>query len=506
MSHDVFISYSSIDRAAAFAACATFEAAQIRCWIAPRDVAAGAEWAEEIINAIDSAKVMVLIFSSNSNESRQVRREIELAIGRGLTVMPLRLEQIEPTRSMAYYMAGVHWIDALTPPLETHFKKMVGWIRPHLSGAAPEAEPPPRAKAKTPPPRPEPPKPSTPPPAPRKPQRGSSIFGDILYEVFGVGAAAGGMKIGEAARAIDAAVKMGRAGRLEGAIAAYLALIGRIEAAPAAPLDLNLAIATFNLGVMYRSIGKPQEAVNAYRDVLRRCGDTTDEFIHKQVAMAMNNQASTLVDMGRAAESIAVYDDVLRRFGDSINTDLNTQVAVARLGRGVAFGALGRSAEAVAAYDETIARINLRVFPALDEYVALAVVNKGTRLATMGRAIEALAAFEQAVAWFGTSKDMDKRQQVAKALANTASVLIDLKRYDEGLKACERVLARPRETIPLQQMAAIAMRNKVVGLKGAGRIKDAAAAADQMLSEFGKSDDKQIADQVGVVRKLRTTL
>ena len=76
----------------------------------------------------------MLIFSSNSNESRQVRREIELAVSRGLTIMPLRLEQIEPTRSMAYYMAGVHWIDALTPPLEGHFKRMVEWIKPHLNG------------------------------------------------------------------------------------------------------------------------------------------------------------------------------------------------------------------------------------------------------------------------------------------------------------------------------------------------------------------------------------
>ena len=50
---------------------------------------------------------------------------VQLAVSRGLTIMPLRLEQIEPTRSMAYYMAGVHWIDALTLPLEGHFKRMV---------------------------------------------------------------------------------------------------------------------------------------------------------------------------------------------------------------------------------------------------------------------------------------------------------------------------------------------------------------------------------------------
>ena len=62
----------------------------IRCWIAPRDVPAGSEWAEAIIDAIEHAIVMVLIFSTHSNESRQVRREIELAVSRGLTIMPIR--------------------------------------------------------------------------------------------------------------------------------------------------------------------------------------------------------------------------------------------------------------------------------------------------------------------------------------------------------------------------------------------------------------------------------
>ncbi|MEO6012650.1 MAG: TIR domain-containing protein [Devosia sp.] len=523
MAHDVFISYSSIDKVEALAACATFEAAGIRCWIAPRDVPGGGEWAEAIIDAIEGARIMVLLFSANSNESRQVRREIELAVSRGLTIMPLRLEQIQPTKSMAYYMAGIHWIDALAPPLENHLKRMVEWIKPHLrDGTGPEMppEPPPKAKPKAEPkskaePKPEPkPKAETPPPPPPKapprpeaaPKRGSNIFSDMLYEFFGVGVPKGGMKIGEAGRAIDAAVKLGKAGKPEEAIAAYLALIERIDAAPAAPLDWNLAIATLNLGVTYRSIGKLQDAVNAYRDVVRRVGDTSDELIQKQVAMALNNWASTLIDLGKAKDALPVYDDVLSRFGESYNTDLNIQVAMARYGRGVAFGALGRNAEAVAAYDEAIARIDLRVYPMLDEWVALSVVNKGTRLNAMGRSSEALTAYEQAVTWFGASKDMDKRQQVAKALANISSLLIDLKRYDEGFVACDKVIARPRETIPLMQMAAIAMRNKVAGLNNAGRLKDAAVAADRMLAEFGSSSDLQIAENAAAVRKMRTTL
>ena len=145
MAHDVFISYSNIDKQAADAACAVLERAGIRCWIAPRDIAPGAEWGGAIVSAIDHARVIVLIFSSHANTSVQIRREIERAISAGVTVMPVRIEDTIPTESLAYYMATVHWLDALTPPLETHLDKLTVAIRALLAvtkpGAAPSGAP-----------------------------------------------------------------------------------------------------------------------------------------------------------------------------------------------------------------------------------------------------------------------------------------------------------------------------------------------------------------------------
>ena len=62
MPFDVFISYSSKDKIAADTVCAGLETASIRCWIAPRDIRAGTEYAEGIIDGIDSCRIMVLIF------------------------------------------------------------------------------------------------------------------------------------------------------------------------------------------------------------------------------------------------------------------------------------------------------------------------------------------------------------------------------------------------------------------------------------------------------------
>ncbi len=135
LTHDVFISYSHVDKPTADAACAALEAAGIRCWIAPRDIAPGAEWGEAIVTAIDQARVMVLIFSSNTNKSRQVSREVERAVSQGVTIMPLRIEQATPARSLAYFMAGIHWLDAVTPPIERHLQTLARSITALLQAA-----------------------------------------------------------------------------------------------------------------------------------------------------------------------------------------------------------------------------------------------------------------------------------------------------------------------------------------------------------------------------------
>jgi hypothetical protein len=133
MQFDAFISYSSHDKTAADAACAVLEGAGIRCWIAPRDIMAGGEYGAAIIDAIDRCKVMVLIFSSSANESQQIRREIERAVSKGVAIVPVRIEEVVPTKSMEYFLGAIHWLDALTPPIERHLQKLGDTVRAILA-------------------------------------------------------------------------------------------------------------------------------------------------------------------------------------------------------------------------------------------------------------------------------------------------------------------------------------------------------------------------------------
>ncbi len=133
MAHDVFISYSSKDKPVADAACATLESNGVRCWIAPRDVSPGVAYAESLVNGLSNSRVMVLVFSANSNRSPQVLREVERAVSKGLPILPLRIEDAPMSHEMEFYISSQHWLDALTPPLERHLAYLCESVKALLS-------------------------------------------------------------------------------------------------------------------------------------------------------------------------------------------------------------------------------------------------------------------------------------------------------------------------------------------------------------------------------------
>ncbi len=131
MAYDVFISYSHLDNEMAYKICDMLEASQINCWCAPRDIAPGEEWASSIVSAIKQSRIMLLIFTDNSNKSVQVMREVDNAITFGNTVIPFKLTENNPSGGMEYYLSTLHWLDGLNRPLEdsvNELKKMINSI------------------------------------------------------------------------------------------------------------------------------------------------------------------------------------------------------------------------------------------------------------------------------------------------------------------------------------------------------------------------------------------
>ena len=134
MAHEVFISYSQPDRDCAFEMVARLEGAGFDCWIAPRDIAPSADWASEIMDAISSARIMILIFSAHSNHSPQVRREVERAVHKELSILPFRIEDVLPSKSLEFFLSTQHWMDAFSSPREAYYARLCAHLKTQLSG------------------------------------------------------------------------------------------------------------------------------------------------------------------------------------------------------------------------------------------------------------------------------------------------------------------------------------------------------------------------------------
>src|SRR5438552_14881845 len=135
MPHDVFISHSAQNREVADAVCAALEAAAIRCWVAPRDVRPGRSFPGEITRAIQQSKVMLLIFSSHSNNSEQVLREVQLATDSRLPLVRFRIEDVALTDDLRYFLSSPHCLEALTPPLSKHIARLAVAIKELLGSS-----------------------------------------------------------------------------------------------------------------------------------------------------------------------------------------------------------------------------------------------------------------------------------------------------------------------------------------------------------------------------------
>jgi hypothetical protein len=129
LAHEVFISHSSKDKAIADAICANLEAAGVRCWIAPRDIAPGEDWPTAITRGISQSSVMVLVFSAHSNSSEDVSRELFLAANSKLVIIPFKIENVEPEPGKQYYLARTHWLDAINPPTQAQIQELVNRVK-----------------------------------------------------------------------------------------------------------------------------------------------------------------------------------------------------------------------------------------------------------------------------------------------------------------------------------------------------------------------------------------
>lgn len=111
MYNDIFISYSSKDRNMAFEICSFLEETGLKCWIAPRNVKAGNNFGAEIVSAIKSYKIFLLILTPDSSISKHVANEVDCAFTNNKPIVTFKIGEFVVSDALGYYLNSLHWLN-----------------------------------------------------------------------------------------------------------------------------------------------------------------------------------------------------------------------------------------------------------------------------------------------------------------------------------------------------------------------------------------------------------
>ena len=133
MQHDVFISYSHKLKVLVDKIVSELEHNKVKCWYAPRDVIG--DYATSIVDAIEKAKIFVVILDGESSNSVHVLNEVEIAYKRiveedaNLIIMPFKINDEALSKAMEYYVRRMHWIDASSSSIDNAINELVVKIK-----------------------------------------------------------------------------------------------------------------------------------------------------------------------------------------------------------------------------------------------------------------------------------------------------------------------------------------------------------------------------------------
>ena len=119
LSYDVFISFSSKNIYTARLITNQLEARGIICWLADRNryaIPPGENWADHLMRALKNSKMVLLIFSKDSNLSKHVQNEIGIAFENKLEILPMRIQDERENETLHYYLFHTQWFDFIPPP------------------------------------------------------------------------------------------------------------------------------------------------------------------------------------------------------------------------------------------------------------------------------------------------------------------------------------------------------------------------------------------------------
>jgi hypothetical protein len=106
----VFVSYSRSDRRLAGLLVRQIQAAGHLVWIDESGIDAGDVWARQIVEAIRSSQVVVLLATAAAVRSRDVQKEVDVAGRYGVPIVPAVVPPVTLPPEIEYHVSGRHQV------------------------------------------------------------------------------------------------------------------------------------------------------------------------------------------------------------------------------------------------------------------------------------------------------------------------------------------------------------------------------------------------------------
>jgi hypothetical protein len=134
----VFVSHASADSRQVAVVVDVLEGAGLPCWVAPRDIRPGSEWAGAIVDGIERSKGFVVVLSGHACASREVPREVELASRAHKPMLTLRIDRDAVLNGpLQFFLSSIHWFDATGRPLRQQLDDLPAKVAEILRMAVP---------------------------------------------------------------------------------------------------------------------------------------------------------------------------------------------------------------------------------------------------------------------------------------------------------------------------------------------------------------------------------
>jgi len=134
MAQQVFISYASSDATVAERLCSALEGAGISCWMAPRNIEPGRDYPVAIVEAILSARVLLLVLTDSAAASPHVLSEVGHAFNDKKRIIPFRISQKTIPEDLEYFLSLTQWLAAPDGCTEENLRRLVEATRAALAG------------------------------------------------------------------------------------------------------------------------------------------------------------------------------------------------------------------------------------------------------------------------------------------------------------------------------------------------------------------------------------